>query len=297
MFHSRTNLIPASFAFLAVTFWGISFVSTKALLTELDPSTLLISRFSIGTLFLFVLLVCFRLPLKLSIRYIPHLFILGTLGVFIHQWLQSTALLTIHASDAGWMISLVPIFTFILAIIFLGERWNFLKSMGLLLAVIGVLLISSPTLTTFQPGHFFMLVSTLNWAVYSLLVKALRIPLPPVSITFYLCLIGTGLTFPLVDLEKSVYQLAALSLNGWSHLLFLGIFVSAVAYFLWASALKQWHASTVSSFLYFEPFITFLAAVFFLKEDILLLSLIGGIILIWGVLLSNHSLTFRKSRK
>ncbi len=284
--------------FLAVAFWGISFVNTKALLVELTPSTILISRFAIGSLFLFLFLIIFRYPLKLPLYYLPHLFILGTLGVFIHQWLQSTALLTIQASQAGWMISLIPIFTCVLAVFFLHERFTRLKGIGMLLALLGVLLITNPThISSFQPGYMLMFLSTINWAVYSLLLKGLRIPLPPVTITFYMCLIGTCLTFPLVQVHTSIKELTSLSMNGWSHLLFLGVFVSAVAYFFWAKALKQLQASTVSSFLYIEPVVTFIAAVYVLKEKVLLLSIVGGIIIIGGVLLSNHGLTQPKNRE
>ncbi|AIC96436.1 DMT family transporter [Shouchella lehensis] len=295
---SSSVLTAALFAFLAVAFWGISFVNTKALLAELTPSTILVSRFAIGSLFLFLFLIVFRYPLKLSLHYLPHLFILGTLGVFIHQWLQSTSLLTIQASEAGWMISLVPIFTCVLACFFLHERFTLKKGIGMLLALVGVLLITNPThLSAFQPGYILMFLSTINWAVYSLLLKGLRIPLPPVSITFYMCLIGTCLSLPIVHVTRSVEELTLLSITGWTHLLFLGVFVSAVAYFLWAKALTQLQASTVSSFLYIEPLVTFLAAIYFLNEKVLLLSIVGGVIIIGGVLLSNHGLTQAKNRE
>ncbi|WP_319801580.1 EamA family transporter [Mesobacillus jeotgali] len=76
-----------------------------------------------GLFFLLLILLLNRYTLRISIRYIPHLIVLGILGVFIHQVLQATALLTIDASSAGWLISFSPIFTVILRSSFCMKRW------------------------------------------------------------------------------------------------------------------------------------------------------------------------------
>ncbi|GAF14721.1 hypothetical protein JCM19045_4050 [Bacillus sp. JCM 19045] len=68
---TRTRMIASFYALLAVAFWGLSFVSTKALLTSLDPGTILVARFAIGALFLFILLLFLRIPLLLPVRYLP----------------------------------------------------------------------------------------------------------------------------------------------------------------------------------------------------------------------------------
>jgi drug/metabolite transporter (DMT)-like permease len=135
---------------ISISFWGVSFVSTKAVLGKLDPYSLLVLRFGIGSLFLLLLLLIQRNRLKVSIKYIPHLVVLGILGVFVHQVLQATALLTIDASYAGWLISFSPIFTVILSILFLHEKMSIAKAAGMLLAITGVLLV-----TTTRSGQSF----------------------------------------------------------------------------------------------------------------------------------------------
>ncbi|UOK58881.1 hypothetical protein MGI18_07575 [Bacillus sp. OVS6] len=39
------------YAAVSISFWGISFVSTKAVLVQLEPFTLLVLRFGIASLF------------------------------------------------------------------------------------------------------------------------------------------------------------------------------------------------------------------------------------------------------
>ena len=290
---ARPSTVASLYALLSISFWGVSFVSTKAVLGTLDPLSLLVLRFGIGALFLLALLLFQRHSLRVQLTYLPHLLVLGVLGVFVHQLIQATALLTIDASAAGWMISFSPIFTVALSILFLHERVTVIKMSGMLLAAFGVFLI-----TTSGPSHSFsfdlhlgymlMLLSTFNWAVYSILLKRLHIPHPSLIVTFYMCLIGFLLTLPFMIRSKGWEALPLLTQTEWVHLLFLGVFVSGIAYWFWAKALEVMEASKVSSFLYLEPVTTLIAAVFLLQEQILFISVLGGVIIIGGVLLVNR---------
>ncbi|MCP8967795.1 DMT family transporter [Ectobacillus ponti] len=287
------RLHASLYALISITFWGISFVSTKALLDVMSPFTVLVMRFGIGSLFLCLLIPVLRGSLSIRLTYVPHLFILGTLGVFVHQILQATALLTINASSAGWIITLSPLFTLLLSMLFLAERMTLPKAIGILSAILGVLLIvsagSGRSLNfSWDAGYFLMILSTLNWAVYSLLLKNLEIPLPPLTITFYTSLFGFLLSLPLLWKARGWEQLAALDGAHWAHLFFLGVFVSAVAYLYWAKAHEHMEASQVSMFMYLEPLATVVAAMLLLKEQILLATICGGLLTISGVLLANR---------
>lgn len=295
MNYYRSKLKASMYALLSISFWGVSFVSTKAVLGKLDPYSLIVLRFGIGALFLLMLLLLQRHPLRISIYYFPHLLLLGILGVFVHQVLQATALLTIHASSAGWLISFSPIFTVILSIILLHEKMNITKVVGMLLAITGVLLV-----TTTKSGQSFefalnlgfllMILSTLNWAVYSVLFKSLRIPYPPIVITFYMSLIGLILTTPFIFRNRGWESIPLLNSWEWTHLLFLGVFVSGIAYWYWGKALEVLEASKVTVFLYLEPISTLIAAILLLHEKVLLINVAGGIIIIIGVVIVNSQL-------
>jgi drug/metabolite transporter (DMT)-like permease len=292
---NRPKLTASMYALVSISFWGVSFVSTKAVLGKLDPYSLLVIRFGIGTLFLLLLLLLQRHRLQISIKFVPHLMILGILGVFVHQVLQATALLTINASAAGWLISFSPVFTVILSILFLQEKMRITKAVGLVLAITGVLIISSTRSgQSFQfemnIGFLLMILSTLNWAVYSVLLKSLKIPYPPLVVTFYMCLLGLILTTPFIIRNKGWENLSLLNHSEWAHLLFLGVFVSGIAYWYWGKALEVLEASKVSMFLYLEPIATLIAAVLLLQEKVLLISAAGGIIIIIGVIIVNGQL-------
>jgi drug/metabolite transporter (DMT)-like permease len=307
MTNFRSKLTSSLYALMSISFWGVSFVSTKAVLGKLDPYSLLVLRFGIGALFLLLLLLLQRVRLIVSIKYFPHLMILGILGVFVHQVLQASALLTINASSAGWLISLSPIFTVILSIVFLHEKMSLTKAAGMVLAITGVFLVTSTRSgQSFQfalnIGFLLMILSTLNWAVYSVLLKSLKIPYPPLLVTFYMCFLGLILTTPFIIRNRGWESLSLMTYKEWTHLLFLGVFVSGIAYWFWGKALEVLEASKVSMFLYLEPISTLAAAVLLLQEKVLLISVIGGIIIIMGVIIVNGQLVpllislFKKKR-
>jgi drug/metabolite transporter (DMT)-like permease len=281
------------YAAVSISFWGISFVSTKAVLVQLEPFTLLVLRFGIASLFLFLLLFLLRQPLKIKTDYLPEVFILAVLGIFVHQVIQAAALKSIQASEAGWIISFSPIFTAVLATLLLKETFTLFKAAGMSIAVLGVLLITSygqGGSLTFHAnmGYALMILSTLNWAVYSILIKKLKIPYPALTITFYTSLIGFFMTIPFFIRNNGWVQMTVLTQENWTHLLFLGIFVSAVAYWFWGKALEVMEAAKVSSFLYFEPLATVIAAVILLNEPFFLMSGAGGLLIIAGVMIVNR---------
>ncbi|UOK58882.1 DMT family transporter [Bacillus sp. OVS6] len=186
-----------------------------------------------------------------------------------------------------------PIFTAVLASLFLKETFTLFKAAGMSIAVLGVLLITSygqGGSLTFHAnmGYALMILSTLNWAVYSILIKKLKIPYPALTITFYTSLIGFLMTIPFFMRNNGWVQLTVLTQENWTHLLFLGIFVSAVAYWFWGKALEVMEAAKVSSFLYFEPLATVIAAVILLNEPFLLMSGAGGLLIIAGVMIVNR---------
>ena len=295
MIASKVKFTASLYAIMSISFWGISFVSTKAVLDKLDPYTLLVLRFGIGALFLLVLLVLKRYPLNIPLKYIPHLIVLGILGVFIHQVIQATALLTINASAAGWIISFSPVFTVILSVFFLHEKMTLIKASGIIVAIIGVLLVTTSSnqhslQLPVNIGYLLMILSTLNWAIYSVLLKKLDIQLPSLVVTFYMCLIGFTLTTPFLVRNKGWEIMPFLTSVEWAHLLFLGVFVSGVAYWYWAKALEVLEASQVSLFLYLEPVATLITAVLLLREKIIPVSILGGVIIIVGVIVANGRL-------
>ncbi|HZI94115.1 MAG TPA: DMT family transporter, partial [Patescibacteria group bacterium] len=79
-------------ALTAIILWGLSFVATKAALREISPITLIFTRFAIGSALLVSLLAVRRQPLVPPRDTWASLALMGFVGVFVHQVVQSYGL-------------------------------------------------------------------------------------------------------------------------------------------------------------------------------------------------------------
>ena len=82
----------------------------------------------------------FALPRKSDLGW---LIFLGLNGITVHQLLQANGLVTTSATNSGWMVALIPIFSALLAWLLLREPFGRLRVLGLVLATCGALLVIS----------------------------------------------------------------------------------------------------------------------------------------------------------
>ena len=281
-------------ALTAVVFWGASFVATKAALREIHPVTLIVLRFALGVLVLVFAVWRLRIFRMVTPRDLGLLAILGAISITIHQGLQVTGLMFTSASSMAWLVALSPVFTAILALIFLSEPFSTTKIIGLTIAFAGaVLVVTKGTLspeTLHLPsttGDLLAVASALNWAMVSVASKPMLKRLPPTLMMAYVMFIGWLLTLPFFAVGSGWNEIGQLTIVGWLAVGFLGIFCSGLAYIFWYDALSEIEASQVAAFIYIEPLVTVVVAAILLGEAFTLLSLLGGLTILVGVYLVN----------
>jgi drug/metabolite transporter (DMT)-like permease len=287
---------PRLGAFLAVMFWGLSFVATKAALRELSPITLITTRFALGVALLLVLLQLRRVPVLPPRELWGTLALMGFVGVFVHQILQSFALTMTGAISTGWLIGLTPLWSAVLSAWLLRERFPPAKVAGLALGFAGAALVvtrgqlgAARLAVPATKGDLLILVSTLNWAVYSVLGHPVLKRLGATRATAGALLFGWLMLLPLFLARAGWREYAHLSSAGWGAVLFLGIACSGLGYLFWYGALEKVPASAVSALLYLEPLVTLAAGVVLLGEQIHLTTMAGGLLVLAGVFLVERA--------
>jgi len=281
----------------AIAIWGGSFIATKIAVQEVSPVTVVWLRFFIGT----VILGYFAWKSKeLSLpkrKDVLDLLWLGFLGITLHQWLQSSGLVTSEASTTAWLVSTSPAFMALFGWIFLKEKLSLRSITGFLLATIGVVLVvTKGDIRSLFNGKFgasgdiLILISALNWAIFSVLSRPILKRFSAIKITFYVLFFGWLLTSVQFMVGQYWIEFNQLSIDGWTSIAFLGIFCSALAYIFYNDGLKALPASKVGAFLYLEPLIATIAAAVVLSESIVLASLAGGGLILLGVWLVNYNL-------
>ena len=287
---------PRLGAFLAVVFWGLSFVATKAALRELSPVTLITTRFGLGVALLLALLRARQVPLLPPREAWRALALMGFVGVFVHQLLQSFALTMTGAINAGWLIGLTPLWSAALAAWLLRERFPPAKVAGLALGFAGAALVvtggrlgAARLALPATKGDLLILASTLNWAVYTVLGHPVLKRLGATRATAGALLFGWLMLLPLFLARAGWREYAHLSGPGWGAVLFLGIACSGLGYLFWYGALEKVPASAVSALLYLEPRVTLGAGVVLLGETVHATTVAGGVMVLAGVFLVERA--------
>lgn len=281
---------------LAVIFWGASFIATKVALREVSPATVVWLRFVMGTVILGAAMFARREYALPSLRDMVYFAMLGFIGIAFHQWLQSTGLVTAQASTTAWIVATTPIFIALLAWLFLKERLRLPGVLGIGLASLGVFLVVSEgdfgslRLGEFgTPGDILILISAVNWAVFSVLSRRGLQSHPTMRMLFFVMGFGWLFSSLLFFTSAGISEISDLTATGWFSIGFLGIFCSGLAYIFWFDALNVLPTAQVGSFLYIEPIVAVIIAGIVLNEPLLLASLFGGAIILFGVWLVNRS--------
>lgn len=282
---------PRIGALLAIIFWGMSFVATKAALREVSPVTIITVRFVIGAVML--LLIVRQLPPRESW---PQLALMGFIGIFIHQMLQSYALTMTTAVHCGWLIGITPIWSALLAALVLHERFGVIKIAGLIGGFAGALLVithgdlSSRMLALpSTKGDLLILLSTINWAIYSTVGHKTIRGLGPRLATSGAVLFGALMLLPFFVAQAGWRELPHLTSIGWLSVLFLGVGCSALGYLFWYGALEKVEVSRVAALLYLEPLVTFATAVALLHESVSVATVAGGVLVLASVLATQYA--------
>jgi len=279
---------PRLCALASIVLWGISFVATKAALRQISPVALIFTRFGLGAALLLLILVLRGEGLATPRAHLGSLALLGFVGVFVHQMLQTHGLTQTSAMNTGWLIGLIPIWSALLAAVFLGERLEAAKLAGLALGFAGALLVVSRGRLGFvgppsARGDFLILLSTLNWAVYTILGRRILGRIGASRATAGAMFLGWLMIAPVFLAQAGWREWGTLSAAGWVNVLFLGLGCSGLGYLLWYAALARLEASRVAAFLYLEPLVTLAAAALVLGEKIRATTVAGGALVLAGV--------------
>jgi drug/metabolite transporter (DMT)-like permease len=248
------------------------------------PGELALLRFCTASaaLALYGLATRMRLP---ALSDLPGIGLAGLLGISIYHVALNFGEVTVQAGAASLLISAAPVFTALLSALFLQERLTTLGWSGILLAFTGVALIalSGGGGLHFTPGALLILLSAGVAAAFNILSKKGLRRYTALEFTSYAIWAGTLPLF--VFLPGLIRQFRGAAPPATFAVVYLGIFPAAIAYVLWNYALSRMPASLLSSFLYLSPVIASFIAWVWLGEIPALLTILGGVIAILGVIL------------
>ena len=277
--------------------WGVSWVAGRVAANEIPPFTAGWSRYVIAV-------VCFLIFLKLTKQWIvPNrkqwklIIIIGFLSTFLYQAFFMYGMKWTAAGDASLMITFNPLFTAILAVPFLGEKFDKRLGAGLLLAVsgVGVLAWYSPNVdipvNERLLGDALIGLSALSWAFTTILMKKAMTgddAMSPLHLTVWSSVAGLLIQTPATIWEYSQVGFPTGASNeAWSWLVFLAIFSTILSYVWFADGIRKIGAGKTAFYVYLVPIFGIFSGWLLLDEKLGLSLAVSFMLIVSGVYLAQ----------
>ncbi|MBS3271906.1 DMT family transporter [Staphylococcus aureus] len=266
---------------------GSAFPMIKIALNDFSAESLSAFRLILATIILLPFVIIKKLPTP-ELRDIPVIFILGFCGFVIYHTALNFGETLISAGISGILVSTTPIFSSALAYIFLKEhfsKWNWLSS---LVAFIGISIISisKDDYTTINVlGVFIILLASFSESLYFTFQKKYIEKYGFIAFTLYTIMASSP--FMLIFIPEIINDIHGATFTSIVSVLYLAIFPTIIPYVLLAYIVKSVGVSDATMSLYLTPIVSLLLSYLLLDELPTTLAIIGGIITLLGVSLSN----------
>lgn len=299
----KKQTLPYILAAFCILVWGVSFICTKYLLRTFSSLEILILRFVTGYI---AFCIISPKPLKTSGIKEELLFMgAGLCGITIYQFVENIAIYFTAANNVSIIVSTCPMFTAIIAAIFLHEKTitkNFV--LGFVIAMTGIVLVTlngSSEFSLSPKGDLLALGSAICWGFYSLFVSKIN-SLGHGNFTstrriffwaliFMIPLAVYGLVFG--GKSTSINFCPAENTARWSdwknilNLVILGVFASSLAFVAWNKTCKALGTVKTTAAIYMVCVVTIIFSFIFLGEKISLAGLFGTFLTILGLFISE----------
>ena len=284
----RDTLLAA----LVPIFLGFGFVIAKPAMESFPPILLNGLRWSISGLIMFYF---FPFPKN----YFKKMLIISFIGCTLQYGLSYNGLNMIGGTSATLFVQAEIPFGILIAFFLLGEKVPIKNIIGLIIAFIGIIILSgNPNLEGKMIGVIFILSAAFLWSFAQVLAKDVSENIGGLALTAWLGIFaGPQAIFASFLIEGNSFEyIYNATPQAWLILIYLGIGMNVIGYSCWYSVLSRNPVNNVMSVLLLFPITGLLTSIFILKETPNTYAYIGGAIIISGVamILINKKKTIKE---
>ena len=279
----------------ATLFWAGNFMVGKlAYFENIPPMTLVFLRWSL----VWIILLPFTYKEILSnkniiLKNLPLLFFLALTSVGLFNSFTYLALAHTQVINASLFNTAIPAMIIFLCFLLKIEKTNKFQIFGLIISVLGILsIITKLNLNivlslSFNKGDLIMVGGVITWGLYSSFLKKKKFTLPLLTLVHILCTLGLLFILPQFLYELSQGLTIKVNTNLVYTLIYLALFPSIGSYYCWAGAVAIIGPNRAGIFLSLIPLFSTIMAIIFFNEQFQFFHLIGSILIILGLFLSN----------
>ncbi len=296
---ARKNALAFILLTLAVFSWSGNFIFGRYLHDSFPAFGISLWRWGIALSILIVFnirhLFSFFKMIKANFY---KLFLLSLFSVILCSSFQYVGLQYTTATDAGIVLTTMPLFITLCAEVILKEKTKIKQKIGIALAFMGaLLLITEGELKriihlSFNFGDLILLMTSLMWGIYTSLLKKYKLPCTSWQLVQATSLIGfLSISIILMGEGREHVKATFTHLDTMALIAFfyMGIFASLIGLWSWNRGVAILGPVDAGIFIYLMPIFTGILGTVFLHEHFHLYHLVGGLIIGSGVYLSLKS--------
>lgn len=270
----------------------------------LNTSSVIFYRYAFATLILAVMMVAQRKSFAVTLREIKTLATLGTLMVAS----SLTLFFSFNFMDAGiasTILFVYPVMVAVIMAVFFKERVTAVTVVSIILALSGISLLykggDGATLSTI--GVLFVIISSLTYAVYIVVVNKSSLCLSSVKLTFYVLFIGTFILIGYSFVGPDAQLQPLTSMHELVYALVLAVFPTVISLVLMVVAVHDIGSTPTAVMGALEPITAVCIGIFVFGEAFsmrlgigILLILTAVILIVTGKSLPTQHITYVFSR-
>ncbi|MBL4594089.1 MAG: DMT family transporter [Flavobacteriales bacterium] len=272
---------------IANIIYGINYTIAKDVMPEyISPFGFIFCRV-IGALFLFWLVFSFSYE-KVAKKDLLLLAVCGFFGVAANQLMFFHGLNLTTPINAGIIMTSNPIFVLIASAIILKNKITVLKIGGIFIAITGALLLllfkndfsfGSETIS----GDVFIFLNALSYGTYLVLAVPLMQKYKPITVITWVFTFGFIYVFPFGIEQFTQIEWSSFNSTIWWEFAFVIIGTTFFAYLLNIYGLKNLTPSTVSTYIYLQPLLATIFAIWAGKDSLDWIKIVAAMLIFTGV--------------
>ena len=283
------------FAATSTALWSVNFIIARALNETISPVSLAFLRWTVAVLVFspFALRGAIR-QRRLVRKNFLYILVCALLGVTLFNTLIYFAGRTSPAINLSLISMIFPVFVLILARLVWGERIGVLRSAGVGVVLLGVVILISDGRVdvilslAFSPGDILVLLAASVFAGYSMLVRRKPPELSATVFQYATFVFGLVMLAPAFLIDRITSPPLTLAPSTLSAIVYIGVFASLVAFLTWNRAVGLVGPSRASMMYYTLPVFSGILAYFFLGEEFGLTHLVSLALVVAGIFMATR---------
>ena len=292
----------ADVCMLSVAFiWGVNMPIMKFALARVDEYLFNAMRLAISAVVLGLIfwwrgdrLVDWESKERSPRKQILLIVLFAFLSGFAYQVLFLLGINQTSAGNTALIMSALPVWTALLAMLLINERLNRNAWIGLFIALTGTVVVTltvpaSPGTDGSITGNMLVAAATFAWALGSVGSRPIMKQVSPIGLAF--AGVAIAVPFHFLVAAHALDEIGKFFTDGWLllSLLFSGAFSTGLAYAFWNFGVKTLGTSHAAIYQNLVPFVALIASWFLIGEIPVWMQLVGGVVIIVGLVVMRKN--------